>query len=49
MKIEELAELMGKSVSEVQDMLKKDDVIELNLSERSTRARRANDKLRIME
>lgn len=32
MKINDLAKLMGKPVAEVEDMLKKDDVIQLNLN-----------------
>ncbi len=33
MKIDELAKLMGKTREEVEDILKKNDVIELNLNE----------------
>ncbi len=32
MKIEDLAAIMGKSRSEVEQMLREDDVIEINLS-----------------
>ncbi|MBS3095819.1 hypothetical protein J4480_00095 [Candidatus Woesearchaeota archaeon] len=48
MKIEELAELLGKTRYEVEEMLKKTDTIELNLSERRQR-REENDDLRIYE
>ena len=34
MKISELAELMGKEVGEVKEMLRKENLIELNLTER---------------
>ena len=50
MKIEDLAELMGKSKWELEEMLKKSDVIELNLNERSKSRRiNENDELRIFE
>lgn len=48
MKIEELAELLGKTRYEVEEMLKNQDVIELNLSERKSK-REENDELRIYE
>ena len=48
--MEELARLMGKSRWEVEDMLKKSDVIELNLNERSkSRHIKEDDELRIFE
>ena len=46
MKIEDLAELLGKTRIEVEEMLKKQDIIELNLSERKSR-RNEDDKLKI--
>lgn len=49
MRIEELAELMGKTRFEVEEMLKTSEVIELNLSERKGRHRHAEDELRIFE
>ncbi len=47
-RIEDLAELMGKSKSEVEAMLKSSDIIELNLSERGSR-KRIEDDFRIFE
>ena len=49
MKIEELAKLMGKTRFEIEEMLKKDDVIELNLNERKQKNYREDDELRIFE
>ncbi|MBS3100978.1 hypothetical protein J4204_02500 [Candidatus Woesearchaeota archaeon] len=49
MKIEELAELLGKSRWEVEEMLKKNDIIELRLSERKPRSIKQDDELRIYE
>ena len=40
---------MGKSKAQVEDMLKNDDVIELNLSERSRKSKSDDDELRIFE
>ena len=48
MKIDDLAELLGKSRWEIEEMLKRQDVIELNLSERKSK-RQENDELRIYE
>ena len=49
MKIDEIAALLGKRRSEVEEMLKRSDVIELNLSERKPRQRDEDDDLRIYE
>jgi len=49
LRIEELAELMGKTRFEIEEMLKASEVIELNLSERKARHRHAEDELRIFE
>ena len=50
LKIEDLAKIMGKSKWEVEEILKKNDVIELNLNERSKSRRiREDDELRIFE
>ncbi len=50
MKIEDLAELMGKTRFEVEEMLKREDVIELNLNERKARhTKYEDDELRIFE
>ena len=49
MKVEELAELLGKSRVEIEEMLKKNDVIELNLNERKAKNRKEDDELRIFE
>ncbi len=49
MKIEDLAKLLGKTKWETEEMLKKSDVIELNLNERKSRQSREEDDLRIYE
>ena len=49
MKIEDLAELLGKKRWEIEEMLKSSDVIELNLSERKSRHGKEEDNLRIYE
>lgn len=49
MKIEDLAELLGKSKLEVEEMLKNNDIIELKLSERKPRRGKENDELKIYE
>lgn len=49
MKIEDLAELLGKTRMEVEEMLRSTDVIELKLSERKPKYREENDDLRIYE
>lgn len=50
MKVEDLAELLGKTRFEVEQMLKTNDVIELNLNERKNRYRKLeDDALRIIE
>ena len=41
--------MLGKSKWEVEEMLKKNDVIELNLSERKPKFNKEDDELRIME
>lgn len=49
MKIDDLAKLLGKTRIEVEEILKTQDVIELNLSERKTRHKQEDDELRIYE
>ncbi len=49
MKIEDLAELLGKTKLEVEEMLKGSDVIELKLSERKSRRGKEDDELKIYE
>ena len=49
MRIEDLAELMGKTKYEVEEILMNEDVIELNLNERKPRYRKEDDELRIFE
>lgn len=50
MKIEDLAEVLGKTRFEIEEMLKKEEVIELNLNERKARhAKYDDDELRIFE
>ncbi len=46
MKLNDLAELLGKSVQEVEAMLNKEEVIELKLTEKNTRQN--DEKLDIM-
>ena len=48
MKVDDLAKLLGKSKWEVEEMLKKSDVIELNLNERRQRYKEEDD-FRIFE
>ena len=49
LKIEDLARLMGKTKMQVEEMLRSNDVIELNLSERKQKNKREQDDLRIYE
>ena len=49
MRIGDLAELLGKKKWEVEEMLKTNDVIELNLNERKGRHQKEDDELRIFE
>ena len=50
MKIEDLASLLGKNKQEVEEMLRANDVIELNLNERKPRYKKVeDDELRIFE
>ncbi|MBI2655941.1 hypothetical protein HYX06_05980 [Candidatus Woesearchaeota archaeon] len=50
MKIEDLADILGKNKREVEEMLRTNDVIELNLNERKPRYRKTeDDELRIFE
>ena len=49
LKIDDLAELLGKTRIEVEEMLNKQDVLELNLSERKPKYKEENDELRIYE
>jgi len=49
LRIEELAELLGKKRWEVEEMLKASDVIELNLNERKSKQIKEDDDLRIFE
>ena len=48
MKLKELAELLGKDIFEVAEMLKKDKVINLSLSDREIRSKKPKDELKIM-
>jgi len=48
LKVDDLAKLLGKSKWEVEEMLKKSDVIELNLNERRQRYKEEDD-FRIFE
>ena len=48
LKIEDLTKLLGKTRMEVEDMLRKRDVIDLNLNERKSK-REDDDDLRIYE
>ena len=48
LKIEDLAKLLGKTRTQVEEMLKQQDVIELNLNERKSK-HEDDDDLRIYE
>lgn len=48
MRIDDLAKMLGKTRTEVEEMLKEHDVIELNLSERKTKYKEEDD-FRIFE
>ncbi|MBS3105878.1 hypothetical protein J4234_06510 [Candidatus Woesearchaeota archaeon] len=48
MRIEDLAKMLGKTRTEIEEMLKAQDVIELNLSERKQKYREEDD-FRIFE
>ena len=48
MRIEDLAQILGKTKEEMENMVKDNDVIELNLSERSRKIKE-DDSLRIFE
>ena len=49
LKIDELAKLMGKERREIEEMLRHEDVIELNLNERRIKRNREVDDLKIYE
>ena len=49
MKIEDLAELLGKTRAEIEEILKNSDIIELKLSERKLRYKEKDDDLKIYE
>jgi hypothetical protein len=49
MKIEDLAELLGKTRAEIEEILKNNDIIELKLSERKLRYKEKVDDLKIYE
>jgi len=49
MRVKDLAELMGKSTFEVEQMLKSSDVIDLNLSERNSKRYREDDSFKIFD
>ena len=48
MKLSELAALTGKSVSEVKDMLNQQDVVEVKLSERSSKFSKDHGNIEVM-
>ena len=49
MKIEDLAELLGKTRAEIEEILKNNDIIELKLSESKLRYKEKDDDLKIYE
>ena len=49
MKVEELADLLGKTRVEIEQMLNTNDMIELNLNERKTKSVKEEDELKIFE
>ncbi len=48
-KIKDLAELLGKTRAEIEEMLNNSDIIELNLNERKSRYKEKEAELRIYE
>ena len=49
MNLDDLAALMGKTKEEVREILKHDDVIELNLTEKKTKETKENGKIESLE
>lgn len=49
MKIEDLAILLGKTRQEMVEMLKENDIIELNLTEKNKSKAKENGELKIIE
>ena len=49
LKIEDLAKVLGKTRWEVEEMLRRDDIIELNLSERKSKYMEEDDDLDIYD
>jgi len=49
MNLEEFAQLLGKSLQEAEEILKKDEIITLNLSERRGPKIRENFKMEIIQ
>lgn len=49
MRIDDLAELLGKTRVEIEEILKEQDIIELNLSERKSKYKEKGDDLKIYE
>ena len=49
LKIDDLAKMLGKTRVQVEEMLRSNDVIELNLNERKQRNREEDDDLKIYE
>ena len=49
LRVEDLARLMGKSKAQVEEMLRSEDVIELDLTERKSRFKGMDDDFRICE
>jgi hypothetical protein len=49
LKIDDLAKMLGKTRMQVEEMLRSNDVIELNLNERKQMRREEEDDLRIYE
>ena len=48
-KIEDFVKLLGRTKSEIEEMLQKQDIIELNLSEKKPKCGEEDDELRIFE
>ena len=49
LKIGDLADLLGKKRWEIEELLRTNEVIELNLNERKSRPNKEDDQLRIFE
>lgn len=49
LKLDDLAKMLGKTRPEIEELLRNNDVIELNLNERKQRNKEDEDELKIYE